>query len=582
VLDTDGVTPANPFAQGSGRIDLTKAAEAGLLLNVTTAEYEAADPALGGDPKQLNLTSLGSASCNGYCSWTRTLRNPTTKTMSWNAAYAGAGAVAVTPAAFTLGPGQSVTIAVEMDVTGLATNTWHFGKVVLTESGAQAPQAHLTLGVKAQPPKPIIKLEPGSLNAIQAPNVSMTKSMYVMNRGTANLTWDIFEANTPAALQEIMAPTAGIRRVFWNQPANGSTGVTSDFYTELGTGDYLSDDFVPAKDTELAEIFVQGFTNGPSLAQAELISWYIYLDNGGEPDGHPEDGGGSEIWTFSALPTAPGVDITNNNIKLDLQAAGVTLPNLTAGVKYWLVVFPHMDSEAVGLWYWLQGAPNQSTAQFWNNTSGTPFLQKWLPTTFPLYNFGFTGLAFRLTGLEETVCDTPSNIPWITSISPASGLTAPDDDSLVSITVNTAGLSPGAYEATLCLSSNAPDEPLIELPVTLQVSTTCNAATAVALNAGRSSDGYMGLSWTPGGSNNQGFQVWRSTAPYFTPGAPNSTLVVDGSMQRYDDEAVQSIGNPNDNYFYVVQSLNCAGNSNATAVSNSMAEFDFSITPGSP
>jgi hypothetical protein len=486
VLDIDGVTPANPFAQGSGRIDLTKAAEAGLLLNVTTAEYEAADPALGGDPKQLNLASLGSASCNGYCSWTRTLRNPTTKTMSWNAAYAGAGAVAVTPNSFTLAPGASVTIEVTMDVTGLTTNTWHFGKVVLTESGAQAPQAHLTLGVKAQPPKPIIKLEPGSLNAIQAPNVSMTKSMYVMNTGTADLTWDIFEANAPAALQEIMAPTAGIRRVFWDQPVNGSSGVTSDYFTDQGTGNYLADDFVPQKDTQLTEIFVQGFTDGASLSQATKLSWYLYLNSASNiPAGNPQTGAGTEFWKFTAPPNAPGVDITSNNIKLDLQAAGAPLPTLTAGTRYWLVVFPDIDSASVGRWFWLQGAPNDNVAQFWNGTGNDVFKQ-WLPTTFPLYDFGFTGLAFRLTGLEETVCDTPSNIPWITSISPASGLTAPDDDSLVSITVNTAGLSPGAYEATLCLSSNAPDEPLIELPVTLQVSTTCNAATAVALNAGGS------------------------------------------------------------------------------------------------
>lgn len=581
VFDDDGTTPATPFARGSGRVSLGDAAQAGLLLDVTTAEFEAADPALGGDPKQLNLSSLGNAACYGRCSWTRTLHNPTATTMTWAATYAGAGSVTVTPSSFTLAPDEAVTITVELDVTGLAVDAWHFGQVDLVEDSGDAPAAHLTVGFNAQPPRPVIDLEPAGLAATQAPNATMVKSLTIHNRGTADLSWSIDEANAPASLQQALAPTAGIRRVFWDQPSNGSSGVTSDFLTELGTGDYLADDFIPAKDTQLSEIFVQGFTNGPSLADADLISWYIYPDNGGEPDGDPEDGGGSEIWSFSALPTATGVDITSNNILLDLQAAGATLPNLTAGTKYWLVVFPHIDSEAVGLWYWLQGTPNESTAQFWNNTSGSSQLRQWLPTTFFVYNFGFTGLAFRLTGFEETVCDAPSNIPWITNIAPASGTTADADSDLVSITVDTAGMAAGTYEATLCVNSNDPERPLVEVPVTLDVSNTCssNPAAAVPVTIGESAAGYVALDWAPGDAANQGYEVWRSTSPYFTPGG-GAALVVSGSMTSFVDDTVQSLGDTANNYSYVVRALNC--NASQTADSAEKAEFDFSIVPGQP
>ena len=51
MLNDDGVNAATPFAQGAGHVDLTKAAETGFVLDVTTAEYGAADPAIGGDPK---------------------------------------------------------------------------------------------------------------------------------------------------------------------------------------------------------------------------------------------------------------------------------------------------------------------------------------------------------------------------------------------------------------------------------------------------------------------------------------------------------------------------------------------------
>lgn len=581
VFDDDGVTPATPFAQGAGSVRVSTAAQAGLLLDVTIADFQNADPDLGGDPKQINLASLGNAACKGYCDWTRTLRNPTSTTMSWTATYSGPGTVTVTPASFTLAPGESVTIQVDLDVSGLALDEWHFGQIDLAEGSGLAPDAHLTVSFYAQAPAPSLATD-SFLDGQQAPNANMAKSLYIANEGTADLTWSLVEANAPAAAPALVPEAiTGIRRVFWDQPVNGSSGVTSDFYLELDTGDYLADDFVPAKDTQLLEIFVQGFTNGPSLADAELISWYIYPNNGGEPVGHPEDGGGSEIWSFSALPTATGVDITSNNIRLDLQAAGATLPNLSAGTTYWLTVFPHIDSEAVGLWYWLQGSPNNSTAQFWNNSSGTPLLQQWLPTTFALYNFGFTGLAFRLTGLEETVCDTPSDIPWVTSISPSSGTVVADARDLVSVIVSTNGLSAGTYEATLCLSSNDAEQPLVEVPITVEVSTTCAGSAAVAESVGIAPDGsHVYLDWQPGNGANQGYEVWRSTSPYFTPGGAGTTELQNGSMTYYTDASQAIIGGAADSFFYAVRSLNCDGSQ--TAMSAETAVFEFAIQPGTP
>src|SRR5690625_3362140 len=54
VTKEDGLTPADPFDMGSGRIDLDAAANAGFVLDETPADYEAADPQLG---------EIGRASC---------------------------------------------------------------------------------------------------------------------------------------------------------------------------------------------------------------------------------------------------------------------------------------------------------------------------------------------------------------------------------------------------------------------------------------------------------------------------------------------------------------------------------------
>jgi hypothetical protein len=44
VLDSDGVTPADPQDLGSGRLDLFGAGNAGLVLNETAANYQATPP----------------------------------------------------------------------------------------------------------------------------------------------------------------------------------------------------------------------------------------------------------------------------------------------------------------------------------------------------------------------------------------------------------------------------------------------------------------------------------------------------------------------------------------------------------
>ena len=57
VLNHDGEL-ATPYQQGSGRVDVGAAARAGLLFDESVADYLAANPDDGGDPKDLNLPSF--------------------------------------------------------------------------------------------------------------------------------------------------------------------------------------------------------------------------------------------------------------------------------------------------------------------------------------------------------------------------------------------------------------------------------------------------------------------------------------------------------------------------------------------
>jgi len=133
LLKEDKTTAADPFDIGAGRIQLELAGLTGLVMNETIAKYEAADPALGGDVKTLNIASLYNSSCVGECSWTRTFKSvadlPATYTVSapdW---------VTVTPASFTINPGATQQITITADVSAYEPGEWVFANLeFLTES----------------------------------------------------------------------------------------------------------------------------------------------------------------------------------------------------------------------------------------------------------------------------------------------------------------------------------------------------------------------------------------------------------------------------------------------------------------
>ncbi len=145
----DGSTPWTPDQVGSGRVDLTKAALAGLTLDETYARFVAADPAVGTVAmKDLNLPSMRNSSCDTSCTWTRTVKNQLSVSGSWNAAAAATGfGLAVSPSSFTLAPGATQVLTVTATPSGsLAAEA--FGTVNLHETSGQSPDQHLTAAIK--------------------------------------------------------------------------------------------------------------------------------------------------------------------------------------------------------------------------------------------------------------------------------------------------------------------------------------------------------------------------------------------------------------------------------------------------
>jgi uncharacterized repeat protein (TIGR01451 family) len=150
----DGVTPADPFDVGAGRIDLTKAALAGFVLNETGANYLAADPSKSGDPRALNIPSVSDDNCIGVCRWTRVISSSINASATYTTSFASGSGMTLTvePAEFTLAPFAKKTITITANIAAVAVGQWAFGNVYFSETTGVSPTvplAHIPAAVKS-------------------------------------------------------------------------------------------------------------------------------------------------------------------------------------------------------------------------------------------------------------------------------------------------------------------------------------------------------------------------------------------------------------------------------------------------
>jgi hypothetical protein len=116
--DSDGVSPATVMQQGAGRIDPAAALRAGLSFPVSRADFEAANPASGGDPRALNQPALVHGDCVQSCTLTRRVRD-IAGGGRWRAEFSGVAGfdVQVSPQEFTLADGATQTLQVQLSIS---------------------------------------------------------------------------------------------------------------------------------------------------------------------------------------------------------------------------------------------------------------------------------------------------------------------------------------------------------------------------------------------------------------------------------------------------------------------------------
>ncbi|MDD4042336.1 MAG: S8 family serine peptidase [Anaerolineaceae bacterium] len=151
------LSPVTPFIYGNGRIDMSKAALAGLVMEETYANYKAANPATGGDIRTLNIPSYQNSNCMGGCTFTRTVKNVAGVATDYTIAIEATAGVDVTtsPAnAFTIPAGGTQVITVNVNPNIASGGEWQFARIAFeTEdtfaSGKPISTTAFTLAAKA-------------------------------------------------------------------------------------------------------------------------------------------------------------------------------------------------------------------------------------------------------------------------------------------------------------------------------------------------------------------------------------------------------------------------------------------------
>jgi hypothetical protein len=189
VLKDDGVTPADPFDLGSGRVQVNLAANPGLTFDETADRMFA----LGNDPVnavQINLPSVNAPVMPGKLTAVRTAKNVTNKTLVYRVETTSpsGSSITATPALFTVAAGKSQQISIT--IKSNAAQGQYFGEVRLVPVTGGVPTLHLPVAFvpKQGDVKVTQTCTPTSVGLLQTSKCTITATNGTFNDTTADFT----------------------------------------------------------------------------------------------------------------------------------------------------------------------------------------------------------------------------------------------------------------------------------------------------------------------------------------------------------------------------------------------------------
>ncbi|TDE02430.1 S8 family serine peptidase [Jiangella asiatica] len=501
VLAEDGRTAATPMAMGSGRLDLEQAGRVGLVMDETHANFAAADPAIGGDPKTLNLPALVSNGCVETCDWTRSVRNAADVEASYTAVIEAPPGMTVTvsPETFTLAPGATQELVVTADVSGLPEGERVFGDVGLETTathpdGAAVAGTHYPVVVVPEAAAPSMTLDPGEVASTQGPDETTSHMLSIGNTGNADLTWSVTDEAGPRTPVVETAPIATA------EDATARTSSTGDGSAQLSTRGEPGAVVVPESTsqadqytTTLTHSASQGIQPGASAAcspddgQSTVANSYLRTFTPREFGITGEFGVTAVSFGVEAVAGSPQTMDVN---LYTLDAQPLTYANLTPIGTASIEVEPQSltmvevpvtgmvpdgatlvvevaapDAAGAGAFFIGANGAGQSAPSY----IAAPGCGLTEPTDVAEIGRDGMHIVMNVIGEADTpACDLPAQTPWA-QVRPLSGTVGPGGEQQVEVVLDSAGMSAGTHDATLCLRSNDAVRPLRPVPVRLVV-----------------------------------------------------------------------------------------------------------------
>jgi hypothetical protein len=230
---------------------------------------------------------------------------------------------------------------------------------------------------------------------------------------------------------------------FYEADRQGSaSGLRSTIYTNPGVAgaqaQLAADDFSVASSTSVASIVFEGFvvSTQPLSVAAQSLTFSVFPDAGGVPAGNPYSQPGPAIWSYTTVPTGPGVTSTNNRTELNLAAAGQSL-TLAAG-NYWFVVNTVGEFANRLAWY-TSSTGNGVLASLNDSPTGTG--------TWAQLSNTYRGLVMRLNQAEDC------GAAWLATTAGEFGIAPANGSAAVQLSASAGALPSGTYTTDICLAS---------------------------------------------------------------------------------------------------------------------------------
>ena len=313
---------------------------------------------------------------------------------------------------------------------------------------------------------PSIAVNPTALSATLEPDTSVQQALTITNTGTGTLTWSIYEGQTPAVNRPALIQKPGI------QPSRPE---------RLGRTKAIAP---TASDQEAATTasLANAVQDGSFEAGSPSPVWEESSTNFGTPLCNPGCGAGGgtgpltgDWWAwFGGFPIGYEASALTQTVTIPAGATALTFyleqPVCDSAADYLAVLIDGQEvfradgsspacgtigyaRQVVDVSVYADGAAH--TLAFHSET----FATNGTPTNFFVDDVSIA---------PPAACDTPAEITWLDA-TPISGTSTSGAASMVNVTLDATGLSGGVYAASLCVESNDPAMPLVEVPVSITV-----------------------------------------------------------------------------------------------------------------